>query len=175
MKGNSTEARSEYNILYSEYNVKRSFCAKGDLIVYKRPSRHYPQEMRLIKRAGSCRFEDHIGIRDRIAGANQADRRRHTALENNVRLIGHGDAGGRRREQLLDGRRIMLAELAGHKDRADHEIRPDRVEHLQDGRDVVDQRDVHGLDHGPIGKPAIGDNQHVGVPHPAQQCVDVRV
>ena len=64
---------------------------------------------------------------------------------------------------------VMFDKFPRHPDPPDDEIGADGRQHLQHRRDAVHQREVHRFDLRPEGKPAVGDDQRVGVAHPAEQ------
>jgi hypothetical protein len=55
---------------------------------------------------------------------------------------------------------------------ANDEILPDRLQYVEDPRDIVGQRNVDGLDLWPKWKSPIGDDQGIGVPDTAEKGVD---
>ena len=120
-------------------------------------------------------LQNHVGVLGSIARPNQTDGSRHAQLEFNMRLMrqwyavqGFGEGG--------DGRfGVGLQKLPGHPRLANVEIDPKRVQDLQHGRHIIDQGNIHGLDHRPEGKTTIGDDNGVGVAHPAEQRIQARI
>ena len=100
---------------------------------------------------------------DGVAGADQADGAGHSFLESAVRFVDGRNARQGFGERSACGRRIVLQEFARHEGLGRVEIRPDGGEDLQNGRDVVGERDVHRFDLRPERKAAVRDDERVGI------------
>lgn len=74
-------------------------------------------------------LEDHVGVGDGVARADQADVAGPAKLELGMRLIGYRRVAQRRTERR-NAVRIAIEEIAGHPKRAHLEVRQDRPEHV---------------------------------------------
>jgi len=120
-------------------------------------------------------LQNHIGILGGVAGPNQADGSRHAQLEFDMRLMRQRYAVQRFGEGVDRRFGVGLQKFPGHPRLANVEINPERVQDLQHGRHTIDQGNIHGLDHRPEGEPAIGDDDGVGVAHPAEQRIQAGI
>ena len=88
-------------------------------------------------------------------------------------LKGNAAQGGG--EGGLGGLVVVLEKFPRHPRPAHDEIGAEGRQHLQDRGNAVHERDIHRLDFRPEGKAAVGDDQRVGVAHPAEQMVEAGI
>ena len=96
---------------------------------------------------------------------------RHTLLEDHMRLVDGRHIFQRRRECIPRLGLVCGEELFGHEGLPNNEILPDRLQYVEDLRDIVGQRNVDGLDLWPKWKSSIGDDQSIGVADTAEKGV----
>jgi len=114
-------------------------------------------------------FDDQIGVGHGVAGPDESDGVRHTFFEFTVRFEREWDACQVGRQRPLSCLVVVLAEFLRGVDLANGEVRPERIEHLEHGGNVVDQRNVDRLDPWPEGKAAVGDDEGVMCRTPASR------
>jgi hypothetical protein len=123
----------------------------------------------------SRRFQNHVGVGDGVAGADEADGVGDAFFEFNVWLERQFGAFQCVDETSARGFGVRADEFLGHPGFADHEIGAQGAEHIEHAGDIVAQRNVHGLDLRPEGEAAVGDDDGVGVAHAREQRENVGI
>ena len=119
--------------------------------------------------------QDQIGVLDGFTGADEADGARDALFEVDVGFVGEGDAAEGVGEGGLGAGRVRFEEFAGHHGLAEDAVFADRCKDLQDGGDVVHQREIDGFNFRPEREAAVGDDKGVGVPDAGEEGKGVRV
>ena len=117
-------------------------------------------------------FQNDVSVLRRIPGADEADGVGHALLEIHMRLEFDRCAFQRRHKTRLHPLVVCFQKFLRHPRLADDATAAHRSDDLQHRRHIVHERDVHHLDLRPERKPAIRDDERVGVTNPRKEFED---
>ena len=112
-------------------------------------------------------------ISQKVAATMFADGVRHAVFKPGVRFMDDLNPSQRPGKGRADPGAVLFQEFLRHPSLSDLEILPKRTQHLQNGRDIVHKRDVHGLDRGPERHTTVCYDDSVGMADAAEKGINV--
>jgi hypothetical protein len=130
---------------------------------------------RVLPRPHLCRLQNHVRVLNRIACPDQANRQWDALSELRVRLKCNRSRAKTLLEAVYGIRTVGAAEFLRHHDFPNNEVSLNSPENIQNARNIIDQRNIHGFNLRPERKSPVGNNQGVRVTNAAQQRIDSRI